>query len=402
MVYDYVIAGGGAAGFFSAINLLENNANLNVLIIEKSQKFLDKVRISGGGRCNVTHACWEPKELVKFYPRGAKELLGPFHRFMTGDMVAWLEEHGVETKIENDGRIFPASNKSQTIIDCFLGQAQKLGIDTRISTALKDFEYTANRFEIQTNSNQTILSKKLVITTGGTKSIWDLLASKDIQITTPVPSLFTFKINDPLISDLPGLVAENARLKIQGFPMETIGPILVTHWGLSGPGVLKLSSWAARYLHGHDYKIEVMINWLDDSEENISEHIKLRKATHGSHKISHDNFLSIPKRLWKNICSNANVSDINWGDLSKREMKKIISILHHTTFEIAGKTTNKDEFVTSGGVELTEINFKTMESKKIPNLFLAGEVLNIDALTGGFNFQAAWTEGWIIAQNENI
>ena len=400
MIYDYIIAGGGAAGFFSAINLLENNGNLKVLILEKSAKFLDKVRISGGGRCNVTHACWEPKELVKYYPRGQKELLGPFSRFMTGDMVGWLEDHGVETKIENDGRIFPSSNTSQTIIDCFLGQAQKFNIETRLSVGVKDFTKVGETFQVLTTTELTLQTKHIVMATGGTKTVWELLKSKGIEIKSPIPSLFTFKIEDELIADLPGLVAENARLKIRGFQMETVGPVLVTHWGLSGPGVLKLSSWAARYLHAQDYKIDVHINWLDESEEAITEQIKLRRATHGANKISHDNFLSIPKRLWKNICKLIKVSEKNWADLSKDEMKRIIQTLHNTTLIINGKTTNKDEFVTSGGVDLREVNFKTMESKKIPNLFFAGEVLNIDALTGGFNFQAAWTEAWIVAQNE--
>lgn len=397
--YDIVISGGGAAGFFCAINAAEKNPELKILILEKSSKFLDKVRISGGGRCNVTHACWEPKELIKFYPRGNKELIGPFHRFMCGDMLAWLDEKGIETKIENDGRVFPASNSSQTIIDCFMGQAQKLGISHTLSEGLKDFERKANGFVIFTTKNRVINATNLVIATGGTKSIWNLLESKGVDMILPVPSLFTFNIKDTIIQDLPGLSVENAKVKIKGFRMETIGPVLITHWGLSGPGILKLSSWAARYLFEHNYEYTVHINWLNKSSDEVLELLSKRKKEKGNQNIYLDNSIDIPKRLWRNMIDYLKIKSKNWADLNKKELSDLHQLLFNSTFKANGKSTNKDEFVTSGGVSLKEVDFKNMELKKIPNLFLAGEVLNIDALTGGFNFQAAWTTAWIISEN---
>ncbi|MDA9773863.1 NAD(P)/FAD-dependent oxidoreductase [Saprospiraceae bacterium] len=397
--YDIVISGGGAAGFFSAINIAENNPSLKILILEKSAKFLDKVRISGGGRCNVTHACWEPKELIKFYPRGQKELIGPFHRFMCGDMLAWLDEKGVETKIEDDGRVFPKSNTSTTIIECFVGQVEKLGIETRLSEGMKDFSKNNDKFNIITTNDIEIQSKSLIIATGGTKTIWNLINSKGIEIVEPVPSLFTFKINHPLIKDLPGLSLPKAGVRVAGFPMETTGPVLITHWGLSGPGILKLSSWAARFLYQQNYKFEVFINWINKSENETNELLQERRKNKGGRNVYEDNFLGIPKRLWRNMINQLKIKEKNWADLSKNSLTELHQLLCNCSFQANGKTTNKDEFVTSGGILLKEVNFKTMESKKIPHLYFAGEVLDIDALTGGFNFQAAWTTSWIIGQN---
>ena len=391
--------GGGAAGFFSAINIAEVQPKLKILILEKSGKFLDKVRISGGGRCNVTHACWEPKELVKFYPRGNKELLGPFHRFMCGDMLNWLDQKGIETSIEEDGRIFPASNKSETIIDCFLGQAQKFNIELRTSEGLKNFELKDEICHIETTKDNFYTTKNLILTTGGSKSIWKLLESKDIKIVEPIPSLFTFNISHPIIQDLPGVSVESGIVKIKHNNLTTQGPVLITHWGLSGPGILKLSSWAARQLYQDDYKFNITVNWANISEEEAFKKIQKKKDSFGGEKISQDNLFKLPKRLWKNILLFLQIEQKNWADLNKKEMQTLCECVAACPFEVNGKSTNKDEFVTSGGVSLEQINFKTMELKNHPGLFLAGEILNIDALTGGFNFQAAWTTSWIISQN---
>ncbi len=396
--YDIIISGGGAAGFFSAINIAEKHPGTNILILEKSTKCLDKVRISGGGRCNVTHACWEPKELIKFYPRGSKELLGPFHKFMCGDMLAWLDAQGIETNIEEDGRIFPSSNSSQTIIDCFMGQAQKHKITICLSEGMKDFERRDGQFKIQTSQNRTLISDQLIIATGGTKSIWKLLEAKGLKIIPPVPSLFTFNIKHPLLEGLPGVSIPSGRVRIEGFKMETTGPILITHWGLSGPGILKLSSWAARFLNERQYDYSVFINWVDLPKGRVSEILSTRKKEKGNQNILLDRTFSIPKRLWKKMILHLGLEHKNWADITKKEMDRLETLLCHCRFEAKGKSTNKDEFVTSGGIELKEINFKNMQSKTIDQLYFAGEVLNIDALTGGFNFQAAWTTAWIISE----
>ena len=398
--YDFIIIGGGAAGFFTAINIAEINPEKHILILEKSGKFLDKVRISGGGRCNVTHACWEPKELVRYYPRGSKELLGPFHRFMSGDMLSWLDDHGVETKIESDGRIFPASNTSQTILDCFLGQAQNLGVKMKLSEGMKDFTQNVDHtFTVSTTKDQNYLCDKLVIATGGSKSIWKLLQAKNVRINPPVPSLFTFNIDNPIIKDLPGVSVEYAEVEINGFKMKTTGPIMITHWGLSGPGILKLSAWAARWLNQKDYEFTIRVAWKQIKIAEAMRLILRQKKKHGANKTVTDNIFYLPKRLWKNITLHLKINTKNWADLSKVEIQKLIDTVRSCAFKVSGKSTNKDEFVTSGGIVLNQVNFKTMESKNIRNLFFAGEILDIDALTGGFNFQSAWTTGWIISQN---
>lgn len=398
-LYDFIITGGGAAGFFCAINIAEKNPNASILILEKSKNFLDKVRISGGGRCNVTHACWEPKELVKYYPRGSKELLGPFHRFMCGDMLQWLDDHGVETNIEDDGRIFPATNMSSTIIDCFMGQAQKFNIDFSDSEGLIDFEIIDNDIHVKTNNQNTIQCKYLILAPGGSKAMWNILSQKGYQINPPVPSLFTFNIKHPLLEDLPGVSVPIAEVSIDGFKMKTKGPVLITHWGLSGPGILKLSSWAARFLADKEYEYTVKINWIDENYEKCFNSINKLKSKYGAEKILQKNIYKLPKRLWSRIINYLAIADKNIADLSKKEISKLATHLTQCPFNAKGKSTNKDEFVTSGGVNLKQINFKTMESKIHNNVYFAGEVLDIDALTGGFNFQAAWTTGWIISEN---
>lgn len=391
--------GGGAAGFFSAINIAERHPNKKILILEKGKNYLSKVKISGGGRCNVTHACWEPKELTKYYPRGSKELLGPFHRFMCGDMLSWLDNKGVETKIEDDGRIFPASNSSQTIIDCFMDQVQKYNITLKSSEGLIQFNKIEDKFEVESTLNNIYTSKYLIIATGGSKSIWKILESKGYKINAPVPSLFTFNIKHDLLEGLPGISIPDGEISIEGFKMKTSGPVLITHWGLSGPGILKLSAWAARWLAEKDYIYKVRVNWINQTIEECSKKINHLKVKKGGEKVLQHNVYKLPKRLWNRMINYSGLTNKNLADLNKKEITNLAELLTYCSFDAIGKSTNKDEFVTSGGIELKQINFKTMESKLHKNLYFAGEVLDIDALTGGFNFQAAWTTGWIISEN---
>lgn len=397
-----VVIGGGAAGFFAAINAKENNPELEVIILEKSNKFLSKVKVSGGGRCNVTHACFEPKELVKFYPRGSKELLGPFHQFMTGDTFEWFSNRGVELKIEDDNRVFPTSNNSQTIIDCFMEQVHKLGIEVKMQQSVLDIILDNDKIIIDL-WNKKIVAEKLIIATGSSKQVWNMLSEKGVNIIDPVPSLFTFNIQHPLLAGTEGVVAQNAKVKIQQTKFEQSGPLLITHWGVSGPAVLKLSSVAARELFNMNYQFSIHVDWdqLCDREELMNEMLQL-KVDHPKQQIGNIKIesLNIPKRIKNKILENSGVqlTDI-MQSISNKQLNKFVELAKSTIFTVNGKSTNKEEFVTAGGVDLKEINFKDFTLKKYPNVHVIGECLNIDALTGGFNFQAAWTGGYIAAHN---
>ena len=399
-----VIAGGGAAGFFAAITCAENNPEAEVIILERGKKVLEKVKISGGGRCNVTHACFDPRELTNFYPRGSKALLGPFHQFCTGDTVDWFEGRGVKTKIESDGRMFPITDDSQTIIDCLMTSARSAGVRIIMQTRVEKItppNLSNNKWQIEISGGKNIQADKLMIATGSNPKIWQLLKSIGHSIVQPVPSLFTFNIKDPRIEGLAGLAVKNVAVKISNSKLHTSGPLLITHWGMSGPGILKLSAWGARMLNEWNYKFQVIINWLGEqnTESVFQELQQLKQQISGKQVIANAQF-QIPIRLWKRLIEASGVSDsIRWGDLSKKSINKIALQLTQCTFEVNGKSTFKEEFVTAGGIELKEINFKRFESKIHKNLFFAGEVLNIDAVTGGFNFQAAWTGGWIAGQS---
>ena len=408
--YNILIIGGGAAGFFAAIRCAEQNPNLKIGILEQSQRVLEKVKISGGGRCNVTHACFEPKELTTFYPRGNKALLGPFHQFMCGDMLAWLEENNVETKIEADGRIFPTSNKSQTIIDCFTNAVEHFNIELSTQTKVKQFylkstestnptDKTARKHWEITTSQGNITAQKLIIATGSSRKIWEHLATLGHTIESAVPSLFTFNIKDPLLKDLPGVVAQNGMVQINDSKLKESGPILITHWGLSGPGILKLSAWGARLLNQRAYKFDITINWSGRNLEEIKTELKETKQNQSRKKIGTTPLFDLPKRLWLRMTDLCKISGKNWADLSKKSLEELAQIIGNCKLTVDGKSTNKEEFVTCGGINLDEVNFKTMESKKLPNLYFAGEVLDIDGVTGGFNFQAARTTAWIAAQD---
>ncbi len=395
--FDIIIVGGGAAGFFTAINIVEKNPKLKVAILERGKNVLEKVRISGGGRCNVTHACFEPNELVKFYPRGEKELRGPFHQFCSGDTIEWFEKHGIELKIEDDGRMFPVSNSSQTIIDCFLNTTQKLGISVLTGQSVQSIYKKENCWQIETPSEQ-YLTEKLILATGSNPKMWELLQTFGHAIVSPVPSLFTFNIKDPRINDLMG-VSSLATVKVKDTKLSATGPLLITHWGMSGPGILKLSAWGARILHDKNYQFTIYVNWLNDVETDDAEKLlKELKIEHAKKAVSKKSPFDFPNRLWESLVLASGIeSETKWADLSKIQLQYLVAQLTHGSFQVNGKSTFKEEFVTAGGIDLKEINFKTMESKLHENLYFAGEIVNIDAITGGFNFQNAWTSGFIVA-----
>ena len=405
--FDIIIVGGGAAGFFTAINIVERDQHLKVAILERGKNVLEKVRISGGGRCNVTHACFEPNELVKYYPRGEKELRGPFHQFCSGDTIEWFEKHGVALKIEDDGRMFPVSNSSQTIIDCFLNATQKLGISVLIEQSVQSIYKKDNCWKIETQ-NEQYLTEKLILATGSNPKMWELLQTFGHAVVSPVPSLFTFNIKDPRIKDLMG-VAALATVKVKDTKLSATGPLLITHWGMSGPGILKLSAWGARILHDKNYQFTIHVNWLNDLEtedaEKLLKEIKIEHAKKAVSKKSPFDLADaqfagarVPNRLWESLVLASEIeSETKWVDLSKMQLQNLATQLTNGSFQVNGKSTFKEEFVTAGGIDLKEINFKTMESKLHENLYFAGEIVNIDAITGGFNFQNAWTSGFIVA-----
>ena len=397
--YDIIIVGGGAAGFFTAINIVENNPKLKVAILERGKTVLEKVRISGGGRCNVTHACFVPNDLVKFYPRGEKELRGPFHQFCSGDTIEWFEKHGVELKIEDDGRMFPTSDSSQTIIDCFLGLTHKLKIDVLTGQSVQTLFHGDDYWKVETH-HETYSCQKLVMTTGSNPKIWELLESMNHTIIPPVPSLFTFNIIDARIKDLMG-VSAFANVKVKGTKLEASGPLLITHWGMSGPGILRLSAWGAIILAKKKYQFVIEVNWLNDTTfEEAMETLKELKQEHAKKVVSKKSPFDFPNRLWESLVLASNITnETKWADLTKMQLTNLANQLTNGQFQVNGKSTFKEEFVTAGGIDLREINFKTMESKLHNNLFFAGEIVNIDAITGGFNFQNAWTSGFIVANS---
>ncbi|AUC78233.1 aminoacetone oxidase family FAD-binding enzyme [Nonlabens sp. MB-3u-79] len=393
--YNTIIIGGGAAGFFTAINLAEQTSNHSIAILERGKDVLQKVRISGGGRCNVTHAEFEPKPLSRNYPRGEKELLGPFHSFMTGDTIAWFEERGVELKIEEDGRMFPVSNSSQTIIDCFISLARKHNIDILTSNNVASIEKT-DSWKLHTKTD-TFSCEHLVVTAGSSPKVWEMMRQLDHTIVNAVPSLFTFNIVDKKIIELAGIAVE-ARVEIPQLQLESQGPLLITHWGFSGPAILKMSAWGARELHESDYKFDLVVNWLNYiSAQDCFETLAARRKD-SKKQVGNEWLFDLPKRLWKYLVESISLTEKNWADCSNTDLHNLATVLTASTFAINGKSTFKEEFVTAGGVDLKEVNFKSFSSKKQDNLYLAGEILNIDAITGGFNFQNAWTGGWMIAR----
>ena len=391
-----IIIGGGAAGYFTAINAKENNPELDITILEKGKDVLQKVKISGGGRCNVTHACFEPKELVKFYPRGEKELLGPFHQFMTGDTFEWFDDRGVPLKIEDDNRVFPEANTSQEIIDCFQKAVDKLKIKVLTNHGVNSVFQQESKWIVNTKE-QIFEADKLVIAAGSSKKVWELCESLDHGIIPPVPSLFTFNINDKRLLDLLGTAVPNATVKIVNTKLEASGPLLITHWGMSGPAVLKLSAFGARILADKNYQYNVEVNWLSRPKDKVlNVLLNLKKKEPRKTVILKSPFAEVSKRLWERFVVASGIKPTqNWADLNNSQLENLANQLTKGVFNANGRTTFKDEFVTAGGIDLKEINFKRFESKKHANLFFVGEVLNIDAVTGGFNFQNAWTGAYI-------
>jgi predicted Rossmann fold flavoprotein len=396
-----IIVGGGAAGFFAAITAAEVNPKANITILERGKNVLEKVKISGGGRCNVTHACFMPLELVKNYPRGEKAMMSPFTRFAAGDTIEWFEKKGVQLKTEDDGRMFPISDSSQTIVDCLMGAATKNGVKILRGYRLdKIIQPTTehNHFTLKTNEGD-IECDKLVIATGSSKAVWDILEGLGHSLVTPVPSLFTFNIKDPRLEGLLGLSVENAEIKVENSKLKAAGPLLITHWGLSGPAILKLSAWGARELNDFQYHFKIKINWTGFyNTEEVKETLNEWKYE-SKKQISNTPQYNLPTRLWERFLKAADISDtLRWADISKKQTQALAEQMTQSLFNVTGKSTFKEEFVTAGGINLNEINFKTFESKLIPNLYFAGEVLDIDAITGGFNFQAAWTGGWHVGK----
>ena len=389
---NIAIIGGGAAGFFAAITCAEANSACRVTIFERGKSVLEKVRVSGGGRCNATHACFDPRELVKNYPRGSRELLGPFMQFGPEQTVEWFAQRGVRLKTEEDGRMFPITNDSQTIIDCLSRAAHQAGVRVLTSTRVDKLERAGSGWRIGSE-----VFEKVMLATGSSTTAWDWLRELGHTIVAPVPSLFTFNTKDARLRELAGVSVPLASVSIPGTKLSADGPLLVTHWGLSGPAVLRISAWGARELQEKFYKFPLEINFLAERNiEGVLLNIQKAKVESAKKQVKANPLLGLPARLWQRMVEAAGIeAERRWGDLSKLEVNALAQQISESPFQITGKSTFKEEFVTAGGVSLKEVNFKRFESRIHPNLFFAGEVLDIDAITGGFNFQAAWTGGWL-------
>ena len=410
-----LVVGGGAAGFFCAVNAARLNPDLKIIIVEKTSKLLSKVKVSGGGRCNLTHACFDIAEMSKQYPRGSNFIKKTFHQFFTTDTIQWFEERGVKLKTENDGRMFPVTDSSQTIVDCLMKEVNKYGIEIRLNTEVKDISHASlllasgqaltpheSRFKIQTNRGN-IESDFICIACGGyPKSfMFDWLRKLGHSIQDPVPSLFTFNMPGNPIVKLMGVSVERARIKIVGSKLQQEAPLLITHWGLSGPAVLRLSAWGARELATCNWQFTIVVNWVPAyNEQSLKEKFQQLRFDLASKKIGFKNSFGLPQRLWEFLIEQSGVNTgIRWADLLAKDQNMLIKNLCAWESSVKGKTTFKEEFVTAGGVQLNEVDANSMMSKKITNLFFAGEILDVDGITGGFNFQHAWTSGWIAARN---
>lgn len=395
-----IVVGGGAAGFFSALILKESYPNCQITILEKTKKLLSKVKVSGGGRCNITHACFIPRELVKNYPRGQKELKSVFSRFQPGDVIEWFSNNGVELKTEEDGRMFPITDSSQTIIDCFINKSQELGIEIETGKEVLEIRKKADEFEIHLSDN-TITCDYLIIASGGGNKIkfYEYIQNLTHSIKGPLPSLFTFNIKDVSLHELKGLSFQDIEVKVEGTKMKEVGDLLITHWGISGPGVLKLSAFGAEWMAENNYDFWVNINWIGYNQEQAYQFISDKK-NEGSKSLVHNDLPGeLPSRMRHYIIDKSEIpAEKRTIDLSKKEINKLVQNLCNCRYPVNGTTTFKEEFVTCGGVSLKEIDFKTMESKLLENLYFAGEVIDIDGVTGGFNFQNAWSTAFIAAK----
>jgi len=400
-VSSVVVIGGGAAGFFGAITCAEHGVK-DVLILERGPEVLDKVRISGGGRCNVTHACFEPTDLVESYPRGRTSLLGPFYHWQASQTIEWFESRGVSLKTEQDGRMFPVTDDSQTIIDCLTGAARELGITYRTRCGVKKVGLgAADNFRVETGSGEELDASAILVATGGIRSgaARKPLADLGHAFEPPVPSLFTFQIKDERLEDLQGVSVANSSVRAGKLASE--GPILITHRGLSGPAILKLSALGARELAARDYQFGIRVDWTGGKgADAFAAMIRKERRGHGARKVMTRSPLpQFPRRLWERLATAAGVTELtSWSNLTRDQERGLADQLLDGRFEVGGKSLNKDEFVTCGGVRLPDVNLKRMESKLVPGLYFAGEVLDIDGITGGFNFQSAWTTGRIAGE----
>ena len=384
-----VVLGGGAAGFFGAVAAAEKNPTAKVILLERTATLLAKVRISGGGRCNVTHACFDPKQLTQNYPRGGKELLGPFHAFQPRDTIAWFQQRGVELKTEEDGRMFPITDSSETIISCLMQAAKNAGVDIRLNQKVETVEKVDGKFHLA-----GLEADALLLATGSQSKGHAIAQSLGHTLVPSVPSLFTFNIPNFPLEELAGISVNPATVNIGGRKQE--GPLLITHWGFSGPAALKLSAWEARTLHACDYQTTLIVNWLPE-EKNLKE-LLLDFKTQNPNQTLIRTPAALPKNLWKKLLEIHHFPhEMRWCDLPNKELFRLTTVLQADPYTVSGKTTYKQEFVTCGGIPLDEVNFKTLESRKCPGLFFAGEILNIDGITGGFNFQSAWTTSFLAA-----
>ncbi len=394
-----IIIGGGASGFFTAANI--DTKLYDVTILEQNSDVLQKVKISGGGRCNVSHAYFDPRELVQFYPRGNKELLSVFTKFQPGDTMNWYEEHGVALKIEDDNRIFPESNSSQSIIDCLVNECKKKNVKILTKQTVTEILPQENGYKIHT-TDQNYFADYVVFSTGSSPKAFKILEKLGHQIIAPVPSLFTFNIKNEILKDLMGTSFQYVNIEIPKLNLEESGSLLITHWGLSGPAILKLSAWGARELAALKYQFEIIVNFIGTASEDALEIFKKFKENEPKKSIGQSKIFDITNRFWQRILFVSGIDTTKQlANTNNKEMQKIIENLCCCRMNVTGKSTFKEEFVTAGGVDLKEMDFKTMKSKKLPNFYISGEVLNIDAVTGGFNFQACWSEGWLIAQDLN-
>lgn len=408
-----VVIGGGAAGFFCAINAARLQPMLQVILVEKTSKLLSKVRVSGGGRCNVTHACFEISNLIKKYPRGQRFLKKSFHLFNTTQCVNWFRERGVVLKTEADGRMFSITDSSQTIIDCLLREANKYGVEILMNREVKEVKShpatggtkvkNEDCFSLLFGNGEIIEAGYVVVACGGypKSSMYDWLLAMGHTIQQPVPSLFTFNMPGNSIQALMGVSVEKATVKVVGTKLEDEGPLLITHWGLSGPAILKLSAWGARDLAEKNYHFTILVNWLPQfNEQLLREGWQSIRTQHAAQKTGNRNPFGLPSRLWVYLLNQSGINqDSRWADMPAKEQNKLIKNLVAQEFEVKGKTTFKEEFVTCGGINLPEIDPQTMQSKMIPHLYFAGEIMDVDGVTGGFNFQHAWTSGWVAAND---
>jgi predicted Rossmann fold flavoprotein len=394
------IIGGGAAGFFAAIACARATPENEVSIYERGSEFLTKVKISGGGRCNVTHACFDPRTLSEHYPRGERALISPLHRFSPTDTIAWFEARGVRLKTEPDGRIFPVTDSSRTIIDCLVGEAKGAGVRLFLRKGIERARLTGeNTFELSLSNAEIISCDRLLVATGGSRSATGAQVAQSLghTIVPPVPSLFSLHVSAAWLRSLPGVSIPEVEVSVPGTKLRERGPMLITHNGVSGPAILRLSAWGARILHGLDYRFRLRVNWLPDLSENaIRTQLRSFRESNPNRLVINSPLSPVPARLWEQLALAAGIDrETRWTTLAREKAQALARELTRTELEVNGKSLNKEEFVTCGGVTLREINFKTMESRITPHLYFAGELLDLDGVTGGFNFQAAWTTGWI-------